>query len=215
MSTNDPMLDTEAPAIEYSNEMYGKVEFSAQFLYTAKGEKPRAFDESTDDIKRRSTEFAISLTTIDAQGLTRPVIERKHLNWTPAWRDVVWKSIQELGYDLLRDLHGKYVKVEMTPTGRKYTNKTTGKEVEETTLKFVKVYESEAACIRDYEDTAGVSHESSEAVDEAAMTVAKALVATCKGDLKKLAANLKAAGSPYTVDSGIIVGLLKEIAVAA
>ena len=215
MSINDPMLDTVAPAMQYSDDLYGKVEFQAKYMYTAKGEKPREFDEQNDDPRHRSTEFSISLTTIDAMGLTRPVEERRHLNWTPAWRDVVWKSVTELGYDLLRDLNGKFVKAERTPTGRTYTNKTTGKEVNETTLKFVKVYESEAACIRDYEDAAGVSHEASSAADDAATTVAKALIATANGDLKKLAINLKAAGSPYTVDSEFIVNLLKETAVAA
>ena len=124
-----------------------------------------------------------------------------------------WKSVTELGYDLLRDLNGKFVKAERTPTGRTYTNKTTGKEVNETTLKFVKVYESEAACIRRFrEDAAGVATRQAMRRDDAATTVAKALIATANGDLKKLAINLKAARSPYTVDSEFIVKLLKEIA---
>lgn len=214
MSTNDPMV-AATESREYSNEFYGKVEISAQFMYTNRGERPRPFDDANDDPKKRSTEVSISLTTLDAMGLTRPVIERKHLNWTPAWKDIVWKSIQALGYDLLRDLTGKWVKVEMVPTGRKYTSKTDGSEKTETTLSFLKVYESEAACIRDFEDAAGVSHEASEAVDETALTVARALISTSKGDLKKLAANLKAAGSPFTVESEIIVSLLKEAAVPA
>ena len=215
MSINNNFLDVTPPTITYSNEVYGKIEFVTQYVYSAKGEKPRAFNDQNDDITHRSIEVAISLTTIDAMGLTRPVIERNHLTWARAWKDVVWKSMQDLGYDSVQDLHGKYLKAEMTPTGRTYTNKTTGKEVNETTLKFVKVYESEAACIRDYEDAAGVSHEASNAADDAATTVAKALIATANGDLKKLAINLKAAGSPYTVDSEFIVNLLKETAVAA
>lgn len=215
MSTNDPMLDTEAPVMQYSNELYGKVEITAQYMYTAKGERPRPFDDANDDIARRSVEFAIVITTIDAMGLTRPVEERKHLNWTPAWRDIVWKSIQGMGYDLLRDINGKFIKAEKVQTGRTYTNKTTGKEMNETTFKFMKVYKSEAECIREYENEAGVSHEASDAVDESALLVARALVATCKGDLKKLGTNLKAAGSPYTVESEVIIGLLQEVAVPA
>jgi hypothetical protein len=214
MSTNDPMVAATEER-EYSTEFYGKVEIAAQFMYVNRGERPRPFDDANDDIKKRSTEVSITLTTLDAMGLTRPVIERKHLSWTPAWKEIVWKSIQALGYDLLRDLSGKFVKIEMVPTGRKYTSKTDGTEKSETTLKFLKVYESEAACIRDYEDAAGVSHEASEAVDESAMTVARALISASKGDMKKLANNLKAAGSPYTVDSQVIVNLLQEVAVPA
>ena len=45
------------------------------------------------------------------------------------------------------------------------------------------------------------------ATDDAATTAAKALIATANGDLKKLAINLKAAGSFYTVDNGFIVNL--------
>ena len=212
MATNDP-FDTGYDLPKYENKYYGKCEVVPRFVVWEKGEPPRDF-LPTDMEGDKQTEFAFSVTTIDAQGLTRPVMERKVYSRSPAWNKITYPSIEEIG-TTLRELNGSYVLSELVPTGRKYTNKTTGKEVNETTLKFVKVYESESACIRDYEDAAGMSHEASSAADDAATTVAKALIATANGDLKKLAINLKAAGSPYTVDSEFIVNLLKETAVAA
>ena len=45
-----------------------------------------------------------------------------------AWEDVVWKDVTKAVYDLLRDLGNRTKsKAGTHPTGRTYTNKTTGK----------------------------------------------------------------------------------------
>lgn len=213
MATNDPMQSAiETP--EYVNEFYGKIDVSAKFVYSAKGERPREFMEG-DDIKRRSTEVSLTLTTLDAQGLTRPVIERKHLNWTPIWKDVVWPSIKELGFIDLYALNGKYVKVQMVPTGRVYTSKTTGKEVIETTLKFVGAYASEADCVKAYEAESGnVAADDAETVAEWEPVIS-ALVNASKGDMTILASKLQAVKSPFDVESAVVRRILASQAVAA
>lgn len=214
MATNDPM-QSAIEATEYSNDFYGKVEVSAKFVYSAKGEKPRDFVDG-DDIKRRSTEVALSLTTIDAQGLTRPVIERRHLNWTPVWKNIVWESIKSLGFIDLYALNGAYVKATMVPTGRVYTSKTTGKEVAESTMKFVAAYASEADCIKAYEAESGnvTSQDDAETVAEWEPVIS-ALVTTSKGDLAVLASKLQAVKSPFDVESAVVHRIIASQAVAA
>jgi hypothetical protein len=212
MATNDPMQS----AIEtstFSSDLYGKIEVSAKYVYTAKGERPRDFIDGQDDPKKRSTEIALSLTTIDALGLTRPVIERKHLNWTPAWGGV-WESIKALGCDDLYALTGKYVKVEMVGTGRHYKDKT-GTDREETAMKFLAIYDSESACVKAYESDAGVSPSASDALRAEWADTIDTLVTISKGDMTVLAKKLKAAGSPFDVESDLVTEILKSQAVAA
>lgn len=216
MSTNDPMQAAIEPPTNLSSDLYGKIEISAQFMYTAKGEKPRAFVDGTDDPRRRSTEVSLSLTTIDAMGLTRPVWEKKHFTWTPAWSGV-WESIQALGFDNLREFSSKWVKVELVPTGRTYTDKKSGEEKEDKAFKFVAVYGSESECIKAYESEWGIEKPAQEDDTKTAVALAtvKALIPTVKGDLNLLDARLKAAKSPYTSASPEVMALLAEAAVPA
>lgn len=69
------------------------------------------------------------------------------------WASVVLPSIKALGVSA-RDIPGKYVKITKKPNGRFYEKKKdgvkTGERAELTDFLFVKIFESQEACLADY-----------------------------------------------------------------
>ena len=133
-SASDPHL---AP-----REYYGEASVDCWFCALVKGQGKVPYDPAQHE--RRATAIDISVQPVPEQNVTFAVA-RKMIAESREWAGIVWPSLKELGIESVRDLEGQWVKVTQVPTGRKYTSKQ-GETKEATTLKFLALYDDEAAC---------------------------------------------------------------------
>lgn len=202
---------------------YGRMEVTASFMSMAKGEKAEPFDERKHAADTRRTQVHLILNPIDAMNLTQ-LLERKLIAEFGAWPKIVWPSLRDLGIKNVRDLNGRWAKVEIVKTGRTYQS-SRGETQEETTFKFAALYGTaaeattayvadggKAPATDDQEAAAGAidmghgagSNGNGNAERETALQFLKVLVKQAGGDKGKLAASI--AQMPmiakyYTADS--------------
>lgn len=119
------------------------------------------------------------------------------------WGKTTWPSLRALGVTEAQSINDKFVKIEMTPTGRTYTA-SNGETKTATAIKFVALYPDRAACLKAWQDefggmASGNGHQPQAAAQEqppangnereAALKFAKAFVASALrsagGDLDK------------------------------
>jgi hypothetical protein len=147
------------------------------------------------------------------------------------WKDVTLPSLRDIGFLDASQLNGKYARIELVPTGRKYTN-SQGEEKEASAVKFVAVYETREQCLAAMNGDNPTSptpvaaapvpsNGNGNAEKETALKFAKAFVANAMrqagGDLDKargilapMIANQPVISKHYTVDSPEIVALMAE-----
>jgi hypothetical protein len=220
--THDPFA-VATQAGEQTFAYYGQVEASAEFVVLKKGIGKAPFDDAEHDVKDRRTEVTIELTPIEESGLEY-VVTRSVLAESRQWSTIVWPSLKDLGLKYAGDLNGKWAKAELVKTGRTWT-RNTGEIAEETTLRFLALYGSEAECIAAYHaERGGSDHDDGGASDvhssaangngsgvtngqaerETALQFLKVLVQQAKGDRGALAqsiANMPMIAKHFTVDS--------------
>lgn len=126
---------------------WGSLLTDAHFVVLEKGIGRIPFDPQVHEMSRRVTALDFSLLPIAEMGFTNSV-ERNAIAEFGEWTRIIKPSIEALGVDL-RELHDKYVKVEMVPTGRTYKN-SAGEDVKATTFKFLKLFANENECVADY-----------------------------------------------------------------
>lgn len=126
---------------------WGSLLTDAHFVVLEKGIGRIPFDPQVHEMSRRVTALDFSLLPIAEMGFTNSV-ERNAIAEFGEWTRIIKPSIEALGVDL-RELHDKYVKVEMVPTGRTYKN-SAGEDVKATTFKFLKLFADENECVADY-----------------------------------------------------------------
>lgn len=141
-ATVDP-FEAATQAGNRPDAYFGRMEVAASFVKLEKGVGKTAWSDA-DGIDARRTEVHLILNPIEASGLTF-MLERKLIAESSEWSKTVWASLRDLGLKNVRDLHGKYARVEMVKTGRTYTKRdgTTG---EETTMQFSALFDNLAAC---------------------------------------------------------------------
>ena len=141
-TTIDP-FEVATQAGNRPDAYFGRVEVAASFVKLEKGVGKTAWSDA-DGIDARRTEVHLILNPIEASGLTF-MLERKLIAESSEWSKTVWTSLRDLGLKNVRDLHGKWARVEMVKTGRTYTKRdgTTG---EESTMQFTALFDSLAAC---------------------------------------------------------------------
>jgi hypothetical protein len=150
--TNDPFESAMNPTIR--PKMYwGNIMTDAQFVILEKGPGRIPFDPQQHSMDRRVTAVDFSLLCIAEQNIQNP-IERNAVAEFGEWNNHILPSLMKLGVDV-RELNGKYVKVELVNTGRKYEAKDalgqpTGEFRDATTFKFLKMFADEGECIADY-----------------------------------------------------------------
>lgn len=137
----DP-FDAATEAGDRKPVYYGRMDVSATFIAMIKGQAPQAFNEHTHSPDTRRTQVHLILNPIDAMNLTQ-LLERKLIAEFGAWPKIVWPSLRDLGLKNVRDLAGKWAKVEIVKTGRTYTSQR-GETQEETTFKFLALYDTAA-----------------------------------------------------------------------
>lgn len=146
------VLDPMASAVEEAerpNYIYGQLEASAEFVMFSNKRKVQ-WNENIDDPKDRLTEVTLIVNPIEETGLTNLVTRSAICNNYNEWAKIIWPSLRDnCGVTSLRDADKKYVKCEIVKTGRTYTNRN-GDKIENTTLKFIALFDSKDSCAADY-----------------------------------------------------------------
>lgn len=145
---------------EQTQEYYGEITLNAWFCMLASGQGKLPYDEKTLDAKtgkpvRRYTAIDLAITPIVESGLTFEVT-RTMLAEFGEWKDTVWPSLRDLGVLDAATINGKFAKIAMIPTGRKYTDKT-GVEREASSIQFLALYDSRDACVAAWKSAFGGS----------------------------------------------------------
>lgn len=144
----DP-FDSATNATLRPQAYFGQVQCDAYGAVLIKGQGKVAFNPQVHKPENRVTAISISIQTIAEQTVNFPLV-RDMIAESPAWIKVVMPSFKALGLTSARELNGKWAKVEMVPSGRKYekkdrnTGKPTGEMAEETTFKFLAFYKDGA-----------------------------------------------------------------------
>lgn len=163
MTTYIDPFDAATYAGNRPDAYFGRMEVSASFVKLEKGIGKTPWSES-DGVDARRTEVHLICNPIEASGLTF-LLERKVLAESNEWSKMVWASLRELGLKNVRDLHGKWARVEMQKTGRTYTTKR-GETGEETTMHFTALFNSLAECeAMYYQERGGKPAAGPEAID--------------------------------------------------
>lgn len=237
ISNVDP-FDAATEAGDRKPVYYGRMEVTASFMSMAKGQQAQPFVDGVHNPDTRRTQVHMILNPIDAMNLTQ-LLERKVIAEFGAWPKIVWPSLRDLGLKNVRDLNGKWAKVEIAKTGRTYTSQR-GEVQEETTFKFLALYDTAADATAAYladggKTTAPADDES--AIDmshgagapatnigvngngtaerDTALQFLKVLVKQANGDKGKLAASI--AQMPmiskyFTADSPEITNIMAGVA---
>ncbi len=146
--TQDPFqsaTDAKLPSLAY----FALIQCDAWFCVLVKGQGKVVFDPQTHPIEQRRTAINMSLAPIAEQQVQFPLI-REMIAESVEWTKIVWPSAAALGLKSAHDLNGKWAKVEIVPTGRKYKN-AAGEEKDATTFKIAALYTDEAAARAAYQ----------------------------------------------------------------
>jgi len=153
MVANQPTYDPWAeannpPEPAYQNYLWGRVTINAWPCALVKGRGKVPYDprEHGDN---RQTAIDVMIDALPEMQINNDnVLKRTTLATSKDWRTIIKPSINALGYADVREIVGKWVKVEIVRTGRTYYKD--GEEKHETTFKFIKVFADEAACRADF-----------------------------------------------------------------
>lgn len=140
--TNDPLEAAQNAQLRPA-EFWGEVSLATWFAVLVKGTGKVAFDPQQHAIEKRVTAIDINIYCLPEQNFNKP-ITRGVIAESREWAGTILPSIKALGVTL-KDLSGKFAHVVAVPTGGKYTNNA-GEQKDQTTLKFVAVFNTEAEC---------------------------------------------------------------------
>ena len=214
----DPFKDAEeAKPMAGNGEYFGQVECKVYPCALVKGTGKVPFDPATMKESERRT--AVDIFIIPPAELNLQFsLERRMVAQSNEWAKIVWPSLKDAGLLDLRQLNGKYVKVAMAPTGRKYKTEQ-GEEKEATTFKFLAIYQNEAAMLAAMHNgaTAAPAPTATPAADknrEVALKFLPTMIKQwCAGGLDPEKVRAGLAGNPllakyFTVDSPEVVQLM-------
>lgn len=146
----DPYASASDPVVQ-NFDLFGQVEINAWACALVKGAGKMPFDSNNPDHKR--------FTAIDV--FIQPLLEidvkypkSLECHWIaefPEWSKITLPSIKAAGITNVREINGKWTRVARVPNGKKYPAKDTngnltGEMKDETTFKFIALYDTEDAC---------------------------------------------------------------------
>lgn len=138
------------PKSNFSSALYGKVDLRAETVGLVKGVGKQPFDPMVH--KKAFTSIDCYIDPLPEMEITNNnVCLRNMLAESTEWRDITLKSLHDLNVQDVRDVIGRWAKVEPVPTGDTYTN-SNGQIKERTTFKFVVLFKTEAECRSAYLD---------------------------------------------------------------
>ena len=141
--SNDPM-ETASNATLAPRTFYGVVDVDAYFCVLVKGTGKVLWDSDQHGVDERRTSIKLTVTPIAESGRPEPM-EREMIAESREWVRITWASLKALGVTSVRNVKGKFAKVQFAPTGRKWTTRE-GEEREATTFKFLALYDTEDEC---------------------------------------------------------------------
>jgi len=133
----------DEPVVQPAYEIWGQAFVAVWKAALVKGEGKVPFDPTI----HKSMVYAIDLSIFPIMEQNAKLVERSLIQKSKDW-EMTQKSIKDLGA-APSEINQKYVRIAFEPTGKTYTN-TNGDTKNETFVKFLKVFKSEAECVADY-----------------------------------------------------------------
>ena len=144
--TNEPRdLYDEAMDAEYvpqNRPLFGQVQIAIEQVKLVKGIGKVPFFPDVDRPEDKRTSVTISILPLPGSSLHWET-KRNMLAESKEWASIVRQSLRDCGTDL-RSINGKWASIELVKIGT-YENKM-GETKDRTTIKFLAIYPSEAAC---------------------------------------------------------------------
>jgi len=229
MTTYDPYAAAVEDA-EKPNFVWGQVQVTARAIVLVKGQGKVPFDPQIHRDEDRVTSIELILNPMAETRLTK-LITRESLSNSRSWAAITWASLRDnCGMRNLRELDGKFAKMELVKSGRKWTDKKSGEEREETAMKFHAIFADEAtahaAWIAENGDPVEATNSTSDAMAidmspqstpaedpgrATALAFLPALVASAQKNrdaLKTLIASMPPISKYFTIDSPEVAALL-------
>lgn len=156
MTTYDPMIDPMAAAMNpqvqtqnFAKTYFGKAKVAASFVSLVKGqgrvpwEPNQLTPEGKPTQKLTGIDIQIECTSKEGQPYS---VDRNYIAefGNGEWVTITLPSLKEAGIMGLQDLNGRFVEVDLVPTGETYVQKATGETKEKTTFKFVRLFKDQA-----------------------------------------------------------------------
>jgi hypothetical protein len=202
------------------HQFYGRADVDVFFCVLEKGTGRVLYDENVHSLDQRRTSIEMTVTALSNMPGSNPV-SRQMIAESREWTQIVLPSLKSLGITSLRELKGKWVKVQLVPTGRKWVDRE-GQEREATTFRFLALYNSEDECRTAWLADTGKPDTAEEATSEpapanntekaTAYEFLKVLVNTHHNDREKLAttiASIPQISKWFTIDSPETQDLLR------
>jgi len=133
----------DEPVVQPAYEIWGQAFVAVWKAALVKGKGKVPFDPTV----HTSMVYSIDLSIVPITEQNAKHVERSLIQNSKEW-EMIQKSIKDLGA-APSEIDQKYVRIAFEPTGKTYTN-TNGDTKNETFVKFLKVFKSEAECIADY-----------------------------------------------------------------
>lgn len=145
ITQNDDVFGSADNAVEptFNKVFFGQVFFDLYFCALIKGTGKVPFDPAQHKPEQKRTSITLTVVPLPNSGATYN-FERNLIAESKEWASIVLPSIKALGL-ATRDLHSRFVQIEIVPTGERYTDKQ-GATKEKTTAKFVQVFADETSC---------------------------------------------------------------------
>lgn len=143
--TTDPFDSADNAKPRPMNRTYfGQIFCDMYHAILVKGQGKVLFDQNQHSEDQKVT--AINLTLNPLPGASKHfTIERSMIAESNEWAKITLPSLKALNISS-RVLNGKFAQVELVPTGRTYVSKEDGQTKENTTFKFIAIYDTEQAC---------------------------------------------------------------------
>lgn len=157
--TSDP-FDT-AMNTEYrpTKMFFGQVSVDVYYCVLIKGKGKEVFDPNQHKQDMRRTSISIAIDPLPGSRAQFSV-ERELIAESKEWAQIIKPSLRALNTDL-RAINHKWAQVELVPTGQTYTDNN-GETKERTTVKFIRIFDSEGECIQAANDYFGHQAEPAE-----------------------------------------------------
>jgi hypothetical protein len=151
----DPFESASNP-VQRSFDLWGKVDLSAWACALVKGTGKVPYDSNNPDHKRFTAIDIFVQPLIELDVKYPKSLEDHQIAEFPEWAKITLPSIKALGIDNVREVNGKWARIARVPNGKKYEKKDkatgngTGEYADETTFKFIALFDTEDACRADY-----------------------------------------------------------------
>lgn len=221
---------------ERGSFFFGRVAvFGEALFFPGSGQKPVPYDENDSKHTNRGPAISIEFTMIPIDEHDVAFTPQTQcLAFTDEFKDIVWPSLKELGFDDAGGIDGKWAQIEVVRTGRTYKNQN-GETKHNTTWKFHQSFSTLKECVAAFHAERGTTPEDNPAMDidmdnrpvkkaapaankDTALTFLPTIVAQAQNDMDKLDDLLKStpiiSDMNWTHESKEVTDLLSQLVTA-